>query len=164
MTSEPGAGASGPELITADQETTAVVRGVVRMSELRGFFDHSFQALPVAISAQDVAIMSPAFAFYHQPPGETADLEVGFITDRAIQPDGDVAAGSIPGGRVARLVHLGGYEGLGASWERLNSWIREQGLTPGQTIWEYYVTEPTPDMDPSELRTELNWSVEDNQG
>jgi effector-binding domain-containing protein len=62
---------------------------------------------------------------------------------------------------VARLVHQGGYDQLGAAWDRLRSWIDGQGLTPGRELWEVYVTEPSPDIDPATLRTELNWTIED---
>lgn len=35
------------------------------------------------------------------------------------------------------------------------------GALPGgrEVTWEVYVTEPSPDMDPADLRTELNWPV-----
>ena len=39
------------------------------------------------------------------------------------------------------------------------SWIDEHGFAAGETLWEVYITEPSPDMDPSELRTELNWAL-----
>jgi effector-binding domain-containing protein len=150
-------GPSEPELADRPAATTAVMRGVVPMAELAGFFDRSFSRLWPAISGQGVAITGPAFGLYHGPPEETADLEVGFTTDRAVEPDGDVEAGSLPAGRVARLVHHGAYDALGSSWDQLRSWIVEQGFTPGDVLWEVYLTEPTPDMDPAELRTELNW-------
>jgi effector-binding domain-containing protein len=153
---EPGTGAGGPELVTVDQAVTAVVRGVVPMAGLRDFFDTSFRELAMTLTAQQVAITGPAFGLYRQPPGETADLEVGFFTDRPVRPEGDVVAGSLPGTRVARLIHHGAFDALGASWERLYAWVREQGLTPGPLMWEVYLTQPTPDMDPSDLRTELN--------
>ena len=59
------------------------------------------------------------------------------------------------------LVHLGSYDKLVASWERLGAWMGEQGLTPGPLLWEVYVTEPSPDMDPADLRSELNWLLGD---
>lgn len=154
-------GASEPTLTICEQATTAVVRGVLPAGELPNFFDNSFRVLPETISAQGVAIVSPAFGFYHRPPGATVDLEVGFVTDSAVQADGDVIASSLPGGRVAHAVHFGAFDGLGSSWAALRSWIVEQGLTPGPAMWEVYVTEPAPDMDPRELRTELNWPVTD---
>ena len=50
---------------------------------------------------------------------------------------------------------------MGEAWGRLGAWIAEQGLTPGADLWEVYVTEPNPEMDPADLRTELFWTVEE---
>lgn len=88
-------------------------------------------------------------------------MEVGFVTDRAVQPEAGVVVGSLPGGRVARLTHFGSFDGLGASWERLHSWMLARGLTAGEDRWETYTTQPSPDMDPRDLRTGLNWPVAD---
>lgn len=144
-----------------DPVTTAVVRGVVPMADLRDFFDASFGALARTIEAQRITTLSPAFGLYHGSPGETLDLEVGFVTDRAVRPEAGVVSGSLPGGRVARLTHCGSFDGLGSSWERLRSWVRERGLSAGEDRWETYVTQPSPDMDPRDLRTELNWPLTD---
>lgn len=150
-----------PELVTIDPATTAVVRDVVRMAELRDFFDASFQALGRTVAAQGVAVMGPAFGRYRGAPGEALDVEVGFVTDRAVQADGVVNAGSLPGGKVARLMHLGAFDGLGPSWEVLRSWLGDQGLSPADDRWEVYVTQPGPQTDPQTLRTELNWPLAD---
>lgn len=149
-----------PELVDVPPATTAVICGTVAMGELADFFDRSFSRLAPAIAGQGVSIAGPAFALYHGQPGATADLEVGFATDRAVRTDGDVRAGSLPGGPVARLVHRGAYDRLGESWGRLRAWIEAHGLTPGHDLWEVYVTEPSPEMDPADLRTELNWPLE----
>ena len=57
------------------------------------------------------------------------------------------------------MVHAGSFDGLSEAWQRLGAWIGGQGLTPANDYWEVYVTEPSPDMDPADLRTELNWPV-----
>ena len=149
----------GPELVTLRPETTAVVRGVVPTTELASFFDRSFRTLADGLAAQQVSITSPAFGLYRGAPGETADLEVGFVTEPAVEPDGDMSASSLPGGRVVRAVHAGGFDALAESWQGLHAWILEQGLTPGPVMWEVYVTKPSPEMNPEDLRTELNWPV-----
>lgn len=153
------ANALEPELANLDPATTAVVHGVVAIAELRDFFDASFGALARTIEAQRITVLSPALGLYHGPPGENLDLEVGFVTDRAVRAEAGVVAGSLPGGRVARLAHCGSFDGLRSSWERLDSWIRGRGLCAGEDRWETYVTQPSPDMDPRDLRTELNWPV-----
>jgi effector-binding domain-containing protein len=149
-----------PGLVDVPPAATAVISGSVAMAELADFFDRSFSRLAPAIADQGVAIAGPAFALYHGSPAATADLEVGFATDRPVRPDGDVRAGTLPGGTVARLVHRGGYDRLPESWGRLRAWIEARGLTPGHDTWEVYVTEPSPDMDPADLRTELYWPLE----
>jgi len=148
-----------PELVTAEPTRTAVVRGTVTAEEITDFFDRSFSVLSEALAAQGVSPTGPAFGLFRGIPDETMDLEVGFPTDRAIEPDGSAEAGELPGGRVARLVHAGSFDGLGEAWQGLGAWIAEQGLTPAEAYWEVYLTEPSPDMDPADLRTELNWPV-----
>jgi effector-binding domain-containing protein len=148
---------SGPELVTVEPVTTAVVLGTVAFSELRDFFDRSFRTLGQAVDTQGVTVVGPAFGLYRGVPTDTVDLEVGFPVVGAFEPSGGAEAGELPGGRVARAVHAGSFDELGASWQRLGGWITAQGLTPSETTWEVYVTEPHPEMDPAELRTELNW-------
>lgn len=148
-----------PELVTLDETAAAVIHAVVPMAELVDFFDRAFAELMAVLGAQGVIPSGPPFARYAGPPEETVDLEVGFPLHGAVAPDGQVRPGSLPGGRVAHLVHLGAYDQLGESWGRLNAWMVEQGLTPGADLWEVYVTEPTADMDPADLRTELFWTV-----
>ncbi|HEX4791790.1 MAG TPA: GyrI-like domain-containing protein [Actinospica sp.] len=151
-----------PELVTIDPATTAVVREVVRLPELREFFDASFRALGRTLAAQGATVTGPAFGRYRGTPGapgEALDVEVGFTTDRAVRSDGAVRAGELPGGKVARLVHAGAYDGLGASWERLRCWIGDQGLSAAEDRWEVYLTQPSPRLDPRTLRTELDWPL-----
>lgn len=147
--------ATSPEVVTLEPRTTAVVQAVVPMADLRAFFDRSFGELAAALADQGVAPTGPAFALHHRRPDDTADLEVGFPTARAVEPAGEVVAGSLPGGRAARLVHQGGYDGLGEAWGRLVAWAGEQGSQPDGPFLEVYVTEPRPDVDPADLRTEL---------
>ncbi len=149
-----------PELADMTETTTAVIHSVVPMAEITDFFDRSFTELATVLARQGIAPAGPAFARYAGPPDATADIEVGFPVHNTVAPEGHVQPSSLPAGRIARVVHAGAYDQLGETWGRLGAWIAEQGLTPGADLWEVYVTEPNPDMDPGELRTELFWAVE----
>ena len=146
-----------PQVVTVESSPTAVVRGTVPADQLPAFFDAAFQRLPAAIAAQGAQIAGAAFARYPSPPADVVELEVGFPVDRPIEATEDVGSGSLPAGRVARVVHAGSFEELGTSWERLQVWMDEQGHHRGDGFWEVYLTEPSPEMDPADLRTELNW-------
>lgn len=148
-----------PELVEVAAVPTAVVAGEgIGFDDLPAFFDDAFGVLPGVLAAQGVTPTGPAFGLY-RALGEVVDLEVGFPVDRPVEAEGRVRPGSLPAGRVARVVHAGGFDGLGPVWEGLRAWLVDQGLTPGAGTWEVYLTEPTPDMDPADLRTELNWPV-----
>ncbi|GAA4664105.1 MULTISPECIES: GyrI-like domain-containing protein [Amycolatopsis] len=150
-----------PEIVVAEPVVTAVIRRELPLAELSGFFDSAFQALPATIAAQGIEIAGPAFALYRSFTPERVDVEIGFATDRPVEPNGEVTPGKLPGGRIARLVHVGGYDGLPESWQRLHSWLGAQKLRPGSLWWEVYATKPSPEMDPAELRTELYLPLED---
>lgn len=145
---------SEPELVEVDTTPTAVVRGAVPMTEITTFYDRSFTEVAAVLEHQQLAPQG-AFGRYLTPPGEVIELEVGFAVDREIQPEGEVVASTLPGGRVARLTYHGAYDGLGEAWGGLMAWVDEQGLRPAGPVWEVYVSEPTPDSDPSTLRTDL---------
>lgn len=149
-----------PALVDLPATPTAVIAAVVPADELVPLFDRAYGQVAAVVSDQAIGIAGPAFALYHREPGETVDLEIGFPVGRAVRPDSQVRPGELPAGRVARVVHRGAFDQLGASWGRLRSWIAEQGLTPGGQFWEVYLTEPSPEMDPADLRTELNWPVD----
>lgn len=151
-----------PELTTTTEQPTATMRAEgLRTDEIAGFFDRAFGTIFGALAEQDVTPTGPALALYPRPPGDTVDIEAGVPVDRAIVPAGEVVPGVLPAGKVARLEHHGAYDDLGTSWDRLRSWITGEGLTPSAVLWEVYVTEPSPDMDPADLVTELNWLLDD---
>lgn len=153
-----------PEVVTVEPAVTATVRGTVPMEELTSFYDSSFHTLGRVLAEQGVEMAEAPFGLYHGRPADTVDLEVGFCTDQIIESSGDAHPSRLPGGRVARLVHAGSYDSLGEAWGRLGEWIGQQGLTPGGALWEVYLTEPSPEMDPGDLRTELNWLLQDEPG
>ena len=148
---------ASPELVDVEVTTTAVIRGVVAATDFAAFFDRSFSKLASVLAGQGVEITGPAFALYHGPVTDSANLEVGFPTASEVQPQDGVEAASLPSGRAVRTVHAGGYDRLAAAWTALRQWIDENGIEPAGITWEVYVTEPSPDMDPADLRTELYW-------
>jgi effector-binding domain-containing protein len=155
------AAAPDPELASLAPSTTAVIRAAIPVAGLRDFFDASFRVLPQVLAAQQVNVLSPAFGRYHGMAGGTLDLEVGFVTDRPVRSGEGVLAGSLPGGRCGRLTHFGSFDGLESSWQRLRAWMQGQGLSVSPQRWEFYVTRPTPEMNPQDLRTDLTWPLAD---
>lgn len=144
-----------PEIVMHAAQPTAVVRGSVGMDQITAFYDSAYGAVAQALAQQGAEPAGAAFGFYLSIPTETFELEAGFPTAAPITSSGEVVASELPAGEVARAVHMGGYDSLGDSWDALMGWVTEQGRVPEGRMWEVYVTEPSPEMDPATLRTEL---------
>lgn len=141
---------------------TAVVEARnVPMEGLPPLFDAAFSRLLPALGEAEKEVAAPAFALYTRQPGDTVDLEIGLpLTSgltRALPLGEDLIAipSQLPGGSVAALTYTGGYEGLGEAWRAFTNETMDAGHHPSLPFFEVYVTEPSPDMDPADLRTDL---------
>lgn len=160
---------TGVRVLAVPAVPTAVIRAVgVPMATIGRFFDSAFGTAFPALFAAGVIPAGPAFALYtrtSEEPEFTADLEVGFPlarplaelhTGEPIESGGMRIVGSeLPGGEVAVTSHLGAYDELGQAWGGFMGEIGAMGRAPGSPFWESYVTEPSPDLDPATLRTDL---------
>lgn len=144
-----------PTALTLEAAPTAVVRHRgVTMATLRPLFDSGFTAL----ASSGAAIGGPAFAWYRGDTGGEFDLDIGFpLAEPLAQPVQGVETvepSRLPSGSALVLSHLGAYGSLHESWGRLDEHARRHGLTPTGML-EVYVTQPSPELDPTTLRTDL---------
>ena len=101
-----------------------------------------------------------------------ARLEVGMPVAHAVVGDGRVAAGEIPAGCYAVLVHRGHPDRLPDSLDALAAWGAARGLVwrtcpwdEGVRVWggrfEFHRTDPTVQPDRAQWETEIAWLLDD---
>lgn len=141
---------------------TAVVEARnVATEDLPALFDATFSRLFPALAEAEQEVAGPAFALYTRQPSDTVDLEIGLpltsgLTRSLPLREGAIAIPSqLPGGSMAALTHIGGYDGLGEAWAVLMKTAVDAGHHPDLPFFEVYVSEPSPGMDPADLRTDL---------
>ena len=148
--------AQAPEVPTA-----VVAQQDFPMHELPSLMDGTFSYLVAALEGNGLRTIGPAFALHHRAPVSTADLEVGFpldapLTEPLTLPSGFEVTGSVlPAGRVAWTSHIGGYGGLAEKWGAFTEGIGESEEQMIYPFWEFYVTQPSPEVNPATLRTDL---------
>jgi effector-binding domain-containing protein len=127
------------------------------MYELGDRLGEIVPAVYAAALAQDNAPTQPPFMRYLDMNMEegTLDFEAGFPVTSAFADATPVQAGTLPGGEVAVLWHIGPYHELGARHDRLTEWIDTHGRQPGDARWEVYWTDPGEEPDSSRWRTEI---------
>lgn len=149
---------STPEIVTLAPAPAALLRETVPMSALTEFFDRAFQASATALEQQGIPITGSPLGIYYSMPTDTVDVGAGFPS-ASLPADADGVTGEmLPGGRAAQVLHLGSYDTLSKTYDRLMPWLAEQGLTPGPVMWESYLNEPTPE-NPDATRTLIVWPL-----
>lgn len=155
------------EIRDVDPQPTVVVRLTAPTPALGELFDIHLPNVADRIADLGGEPAGPPFARYHDFNAESVDVEIGIPVAAPVanlrpveeSEPGEVAAGQLPAGRVAVTVHRGDYEGLNATYRRLEEWVRAQGREPGAGPWESYIDDPTEVEDASQLRTEVVWPL-----
>ncbi|NVM94248.1 GyrI-like domain-containing protein [Arthrobacter wenxiniae] len=152
---------SKPEttIVHTPAQRTAVVREVVPMEALREFFGRAFGAVMAATQAQNTRLAGPPFALYHGMPAQTIDVEAGFPVAGSFTATADVQASALPEAEAYEAIHRGSYDTLGTTYGAIQERMREDGCTPADTMWEYYLSDPAKQPDPATWLTRVVWPV-----
>lgn len=106
------------------------------------------------------AIAGRPFTRYQSTGPGLFKIEVGLPTATAPTGEGDVEAGTLPGGPVAVAMHGGSYDTLTETYVALERWIESNGYRIGGAPWESYITDPADLPDPGDWRTEVYWPLQ----
>ena len=137
--------------------TTAGVRRVVPMDDLPEFFSHAFSETMRALTAQGIRPSGPPFGKYYGLPRATVDVEAGFPVAAPVRADGEVVPGTLPGGQMVEAVHIGPYGTMALTYADIERFFAKNGWTPGDVMWESYLSDPGVEPDPATWRTLISW-------
>ncbi len=143
-------------VVTRFQEVpVATIPLAIPRDHIQQMMGPAFDELMASLEVQGIASTGPWYSHHFAMYPDTFDFEIGVPVATPITPVGRVRRGTRRPFRVVRMVHGGGYEGLGAAWERFGTWIAAQGLRPTEDLWEVYAVGPESSEDPAQWRTEL---------
>ena len=145
------------ELRELRETPTAVVRVEAGREGMPAAIGRAFGEVAGALGRAGVPIEGPAFTRYLSFSAESIVADVGFGVAGTIAPLGRVSPSSLPGGIAVSAVHVGPYEALPETYERVGAWFAEHGREPADVMWEVYWSEPV--GDPATWRTEICWPV-----
>jgi effector-binding domain-containing protein len=150
-----------PKITQTETKLTAIIHLTVPRSEIRDVMEPGITELMSTIAAQGIAPAGPWFTRHLKIPAESFDFEISVPVTAPVAAAGRVRPGILPATKVARTIYRGPYEGLGDAWGHFREWVKANGYTPAENLWECYLTDPRSNPDPASWRTELNCPLKD---
>lgn len=136
-------------------------RRKVRLTEIGRVIQTSFGEVYGYLGAHRVTPHDPPFLIYHGAPGpgrEPFEIEICAPISRPIDPPMGWRLTELPAGTFASTVHVGPYDTLGQTYDRLDAWLRAQGYAKAGPPREVYLSEPS--TPPELTRTVVEYPVD----
>lgn len=89
----------------------------------------------------------------------TADVEVAVPVSKEVAETDEIKYYTLPGGKMAKIIHKGPYEDCGPTYEKLFEWIAENGKTITGPTREIYLNDPR-EIPKEEILTEIYAPIE----
>jgi effector-binding domain-containing protein len=94
------------------------------------------------------------FVAYYNMDMQDLDMEAGFPVAQALPGKDEIKAGNLPAGMVATCEYTGPYPEMGAAYEELTQWIKDNGYEATGVSYEFYLNDPA-QTPPQDLRTRI---------
>ncbi len=112
-----------------------------------------------AIQEQKVAPAGPMIGVYYNSPymvkPEELEWEMGFPVSSKTEVKAPLEKKEWKSTLVVSAIHKGAYEEVAKTYYKMLEWIKENKLTLAGPALERYLTTPTPDTKPEDLRSEI---------
>lgn len=145
-----------PQILQITAKPTAVIRFTIPDKDCPKIFGSAVAEIMIAIAEQGIQPTGAFFSHHLKMPSQIFDFEVGVPVASPIKETDRVKASQLPATSVARALYRGPYEELGTAWNEFNSWIAENNLVAGDTLWECYEAGPESSNDSKKWITQFN--------
>jgi effector-binding domain-containing protein len=143
------------EVVEASEQTTAVVPLSTTWPELPERAGEAFDEVWAFLRREEGLRFDGHNVILYKDG--VPNVEVGVIVTRSFPPEGRVQASVLPAARVARTVHLGGYDRLAEAPQAVREWCEAEGHEVVGPRWEIYGD--WNDEHPELVETEVCWQL-----
>ena len=137
-----------------------LIRRRIARHELPATLAHCFGAVFGHCQKAGLALDGRPYTRYLATGPGLWTIEAGKPLAAAAPGEGDIEAGTLPGGPAAVAMHAGPYDQLQETYAAVERWIESSGLRASGPPWESYITSPADHPDPAGWRTEVYWPLE----
>ncbi len=142
-----------------EPQPVLAIRRQVKPSEIATTLGEVYGRVFAHVQQKGIAMGGAPYARYLEMRPGLWTIEAGLPVAAPAHGEGDIEAGTLPGGLVAMTTHAGAYDRLSEAHAAIQKWIESERLTSAGAPWESYITDPGNYPDPKDWKTEVFWPV-----
>ena len=145
-----------------DQKPVIILsmREKIQNAQIKSKMGEMFGQLWAFMERKKIGVAGQPYAIYHDYDQENCDMECGFPTTKKEKGSGKIKTSSIPGGKCVFTVHVGSYDKIMLTYEKVQDYMHKEGLRPKKVMWERYLNDPATVKDPDQHITEIYWLID----
>lgn len=112
-----------------------------------------------SVQGQNIPATGGMIGIFYNSPEDTApenlEWDMGFPCDAHVSPLQPLQRKVWNFNQVATAIHSGPFQNTGETYLVIFQWLEANGMEPAGPVLERYLTMPSPDMNPEDMRTEI---------
>lgn len=148
-------------LVRLDEQRILSIRHRVQQVAIPEFIANSIDDLLGRLALLGADPTGPPFVAYHEFGPHGIDAEVCIPVPESVRASGAMLTRTMPPMTVARALHVGPYDRLGAAYQAVNEWVDDHHLTIVGPFHERYLNSPGDVASPADYLTEIDVPVDE---
>ncbi|MGI8924762.1 MAG: GyrI-like domain-containing protein [Fimbriimonadales bacterium] len=141
------------EIVDVPEQPCVFIRRTISQNQLGEFYMELLPKVFQYITEQGQP-GAPPFGRYPDWGETDCTVEGGVTTWIPLPGNGEIVSGTLDGCKAVHATHMGSYDGLQDSYQKLFAWFNDQGYKVGGAPFEVYVDDPGSKPE-AEVRTEI---------
>lgn len=147
------------ELVEQEPQPVLVVKFQGQLASLPQEISQALPAVFEYARQHSCEVCGPPFARHSTLNDDFREFWIGVPVRSEVEGNATVSCEHLPGGKIARTLHVGPHEQLEVARRTLNTWVRDNDLKLVDGPWEVYLTDPMLEPDMTRWETEMFQAV-----
>jgi len=132
------------EVVALPERKMVYLKGAAHWDAAFETLVDAFKSVYGYLGKEGIRPAGPAFAIYTQTDdaGFEYQAAVPIAQEPKVAPQGDIALGPAPSGKMLKFVHRGSYDSMDTTYEAITNYLDEKQLEAKDFFIEEYVTHP----------------------
>jgi len=141
------------------KQSTLSLKKKIKRAEIGAALGQIYGVIGAYLGTKNIQPLAAPFAVYKKSGADEFDVLAGFVVPDGTKGDGEIAAGELHAGTTAFAVHVGPYDKLAETCDKIRAFAKSKGYTDLGENWEFYISDPGTTK-PEELKTEIYVPIE----